>query len=49
MTTTKLINGAWQVSELVGGHLKTMTFYAYTKREAIANFRAAVAQEKHSN
>ena len=48
MTVTKLHNGAWQVSDIVKGYLKTMTFYAYTKREAIANFKAAIAQEKHS-
>lgn len=48
MTITKLHNGAYQVSSIENGYLKTMTFYAYTKREAIANFKAAIAQNKYS-
>jgi hypothetical protein len=45
---TKLHNGAYQVSDIINGYREVMTFYAYTKREAIANFKAAMAQKKHS-
>ena len=33
-------SGAWQVSDIIGGYLVTRTYYGYTKREAIALFRA---------
>lgn len=40
MSINKLSNsGAWQVSSLVGSRLVTQTFYGYTKRDAIAEFR----------
>jgi hypothetical protein len=34
-------SGAWIVSEIVGGYLVSRTYYGYTKREAVALFRAA--------
>ncbi len=44
MTTERLHNGAWQVSGMVedawGGYLLTRTYYGYSKREAVALFRA---------
>jgi len=38
MTAIKLINGAWQVSDIVCGHLVIRTFYGFTKREALRLF-----------
>jgi len=34
-------SGAWIVSEIVGRYLVSRTYYGYTKREAVALFRAA--------
>jgi len=34
-------SGAWIVSQIVGGYLVSRTYYGYTKREAVALFRAA--------
>jgi hypothetical protein len=40
MNAYKLPNsGAWQVSSSAGSRLVTQTFYGYTKRDAIAEFR----------
>ena len=36
------IRGTWKCSAIVKGHLAQMTYYGYTKREAIALFRASV-------
>ena len=33
-------SGAWIVSEIVGGYLVSRTYYGFTKREAVARFRA---------
>ena len=46
MTATRLHNGAWQVSAIVRGYLTTRTFYGYTKREALALFRAEMKGTK---
>lgn len=40
MTATKLHNGAWQISDIIGGHLVTRTYYGYTKREALRLFKS---------
>lgn len=40
MSTLKLHNGAWQVSAIIGGYLVTRTYYGYTKREALRQFKA---------
>lgn len=40
MTVTKLNHsGAWQISALVNNYLVTRTYYGYTKREAMAQFK----------
>lgn len=40
MTITKVFpSGAYQVSDIIGGHLVTRTYYGYTKREAQRQFR----------
>jgi hypothetical protein len=40
MTAIKLNhNGAWQISALIDNYLVTRTYYGYTKREAIAQFK----------
>ncbi len=41
MTATKLFpSGAWQVSAIISGCLVLRTYYGYTKREAIAEFKS---------
>ena len=42
MTTTKLLNGAWEVCSIIGGYLVRRAYYGYSKREAIRLFRAEV-------
>ena len=39
MTIDKNSEGAWRVSDFVGGYLVTRVFYGYTKREAVQLFR----------
>ena len=36
-------SGAWIVSDFIGGYLVTRTFYGYTRAQAVALFRKAVA------
>jgi len=40
MTVEKNQYGAWVVSDIVGGVLVHRQYYGYTKREALAEFRA---------
>jgi hypothetical protein len=40
MIAEKNYEGAWVVSDIVGGYLVTRRYYYYTKREALAMFRA---------
>lgn len=43
MNAYKLPNsGAWQVSSLIGSRLVSQTYYGYSKRDALAAFRAYV-------
>lgn len=39
MTTTKLYNGALEVSDITNGYLVRKVYYGYTKREALAQFK----------
>jgi hypothetical protein len=39
MTAQKNSEGAWIVSDIIGGYLVTRTYYYYNKREAIALFK----------
>jgi hypothetical protein len=39
MSIYKNTNGAWVISELVGGYLVTKHYYFYSKREAVALFK----------
>jgi hypothetical protein len=39
MTAQKNSEGAWIVSDIIGGYLVTRTYYYYSKREAIALFK----------
>ena len=34
------VNGAWVCSDIIHGHLITRTYYGYTKRQAMAMFKA---------
>lgn len=45
-TTEKLHNGAWLVSDIIGGQYVKRMYFAYTKKEAIANFKAELAWGK---
>lgn len=40
MTAYKLHNGAWRVESIHNDHLVCRTYYGYTKREALALYRA---------
>ena len=42
MTIEKNYEGAWVVSDIVGGYLVTRRYYFYTKREAVRLFRQEV-------
>jgi hypothetical protein len=42
MTIEKNYEGAWVVSDIVGGYLVTRRYYYYTMREALAMFKAEV-------
>ena len=39
MTIDKNTEGAWRVSDIIGGYLVTKVYYFYTKREAIKQFK----------
>ncbi len=39
MTITKTMQGAYSVSKIVKGHLITKTYFGYTKREALNEFK----------
>jgi hypothetical protein len=39
MTIDKNTEGAWRVSDIIGGYLVTKVYYFYTKREAIKRFK----------
>jgi hypothetical protein len=42
MTIEKNKEGAWVVSDIVGGYWVSRRYYYYTKRQALAMFRAEV-------
>ncbi len=39
MTAQKNSAGAWIVSDIIGGYLVTRTYYYYSKRDALADFK----------
>jgi hypothetical protein len=39
------VNGAWILTTIVGNYYKEQAFYYYSKRKAIAEFRAQVRKE----
>ena len=39
ISATKLINGAWEVSAIIGNYRESRVFYGFSKRDAIAAFR----------
>ena len=39
MSIDRNSEGAWRISEIINGYLITKTYYSYTKREAIRQFR----------
>jgi hypothetical protein len=46
MSVTRLFpSGAWEVSAIIGGYLIRRVYYGYTKREAVAEFKAETARE----
>lgn len=42
MIAEKNYGGAWVVSDIVGGYWVSRRYYGYTKRQALAMFRAEV-------
>jgi len=42
MTIERNYEGAYVVSDIVGGYLVTRSYYGYTRREAIALFKAEI-------
>jgi hypothetical protein len=42
MLAEKNYEGAWIISDIVGGYLVTRRYYYYSKREALAMFRREV-------
>jgi hypothetical protein len=40
MTIERNYQGAWVISEIIGGYRVARSYYGYTKREAVALFRA---------
>jgi hypothetical protein len=40
MTIERTTNGAWRVYELIDGYLESRLYMGYTKKEALAEFRA---------
>jgi len=42
------INGSITVSALIDGHLKSMTYYGYSEREAVEIFRKEELNAIHS-
>jgi hypothetical protein len=39
MTIERNYEGAWVISDSIGGYLVTRRFYGYTKRESVRLFR----------
>jgi hypothetical protein len=39
MSAYRNYQGAWVVSDIVGGYLETRTYFGYTERQALAEFR----------
>ena len=46
ITTTRLINGAWSVSAIVGGYREQRVYYGFTKKEAISEFKREITKCK---
>ena len=42
MTIEKNHAGAWVISDIIGGNRVARSYYGYTKREAVALFRADI-------
>ena len=40
MTIEKTIQGAWRISDIIGGHLEVRQYFGYSKSEAIRAFIA---------
>lgn len=39
MTIERNYEGAWVISDVIGGYLETRRYYGYTKRESVAQFK----------
>jgi len=39
-------NGSWVISAVVDGYLESISYYGFTKKEAIARFRAEIARRR---
>lgn len=41
-------SGAWVISAMVDGYVESITYYGYTKREAIARFRDEIKRRRYA-
>ena len=48
MTVTKNIHGNYIISDIINGHLVTMTYIGYTKKQAIKMFREERRREREN-
>ncbi len=46
MTIERTHNGAWRIYELIDGYLESRLYMGYTKKEALAEFRAEFGKGK---
>ena len=49
LSITRLHSGAYQISSIVNGHLFTKTYYFYTKKEAVSEYKQDVRDERKAN
>lgn len=49
MNIERTTQGAWRISDVVNGYRESRQYFGYTKREAIAEFRADVAESQNKN
>jgi hypothetical protein len=41
MTTEKTTQGAWRITDIIGGQLVSRVYFGYGKREAMRQFKLA--------
>lgn len=46
MNAERTTQGAWRISDVVDGYRESRQYFGYSKREAIAEFKADIAEEQ---